>query len=137
MSNFKLNIFTPNGVVVKELACDELLVPTQTGEINVLKDHTHLISELGTGVVVAKAASGNRHFSVTAGLAKILGQEVTILSSTSEKAEEIDVERAKSAKAKAESRLKEVEKLTNTDFIKFQRKLERANIRIKLAELNK
>ncbi len=55
MSNFKLNIFTPNGVVVKELACDELIIPTKTGEINVLKDHTHLISELSTGCWSQKA----------------------------------------------------------------------------------
>lgn len=137
MSNFKLNIFTPNGVVVKELACDELIIPTKTGEINVLKDHTHLISELSTGMLVAKSSSGNRHFSVTSGLAKVLGEEVTILSSTSEKAEEIDVERAKSAKSKAESRLKNMEALTDSDFLKFQAKLERANVRLKLADLNK
>ncbi len=74
---------------------------------------------------------------MTSGLAKVLGDEVTILSSTSEKAEEIDVERAKSAKAKAESRLKKTETLTDADFLKFQAKLERANVRLKLADLNK
>ena len=137
MSNFKLNIYTPNGVVVKDLACDELFIPTQNGEINVLKDHTHLITELGSGVLLAKGTSGDRHFAVHAGLAKILGTEVTILSSTSEKAEAIDVERAKAAKAKAESRLQNMEALTDVDYLKFQAKLTRANVRIKLAELNK
>ena len=62
---------------------------------------------------------------------------MTILSSTSEKAEEIDVERAKAAKAKAESRLKDVDSLTDVDYIKFRNKLDRANVRLKLAELNK
>lgn len=137
MSNFKLNIYTPNGVVVKDLACDELLVPTQGGEINVLKDHTHVITELGSGLLTAKSSSGDRHFAVHAGLAKVLGTDVTILSSTSEKAEEIDLERAKSAKAKAESRLKDMEALTDVDYLKFQAKLDRANVRIKLADLNK
>lgn len=136
MSNFKLNIYTPNGVVVKDLACDELFVPTQCGEINVLKDHTHLITELGTGTLTAKDASGDRHFSVHSGLAKILGEEVVILSTTSEKAEDIDIERAKAAKAKAESRLKNMEALTDVDHLKFQAKLDRANVRIKLAEMN-
>lgn len=137
MSNFQLNIYTPNGVVVKGLACDELLIPTQTGEINVLKDHTHLITELGTGMLTAKTTSGDRHFAVHSGLAKVLGTEVTILSSTSEKAEEIDIERAKAARSKAESRLKDIEALTDVDHLKFQAKLERANVRIKLAEMNK
>lgn len=138
MSNFKLNIYTPNGVVVKDLACDELLIPTQNGEINVLKDHTHIITELGSGKLTAKMSAGSeRHFAVHEGLAKVLGTEVTILSTTSEKAEEIDLERAKSARSKAESRLKNMEALTDEDYLEFQAKLERANVRIKLAELNK
>ncbi|MBC75736.1 MAG: ATP synthase F1 subunit epsilon [Halobacteriovoraceae bacterium] len=137
MNNYNVDIFTPNGVVVHNLAADELFVPTKAGEINVLKDHTHLITELSSGMLTAKSSSGDRHFAVHAGLCKILGNKVTILSSTSEKAEEIDVERAKAAKAKAESRLKDVDSLTDVDYIKFRNKLDRANVRLKLAELNK
>ncbi|MEX0799234.1 MAG: ATP synthase F1 subunit epsilon [Bacteriovoracaceae bacterium] len=137
MSSFKLNIFTPNGVVLKQMDCDELTIPTQTGEINVLKDHTHLLTELGTGTLSAKTGAGTRHFAVHQGLCKILGSQVTILSPTSEKAEEIDVERAKAAKAKAESRLRNVDALTDVDYIKFKHKLDRANVRLKLADFNK
>ncbi|MCO4752932.1 MAG: ATP synthase F1 subunit epsilon [Bacteriovoracaceae bacterium] len=137
MSNYKLDIFTPSGVVVHQLACDELYVPTKMGEMNVLKDHTHLITELDSGMLTAKSSSGDRHFAVHSGLCKILGSQVTILSSTSEKAEEIDIERAKAAKAKAESRLKDSDALTDVDYIKFQQKLNRANVRLKLADLNK
>jgi F-type H+-transporting ATPase subunit epsilon len=137
MSDFKLNIYTPNGVVINGLECSELTIPTTTGEINVLKDHTHVLTELDTGILLAKTAMGDRHFSMTSGLAKVLGQEITILSTTSEKAEDIDIERAKSAKAKAESRLSEIDKLSSIEQIKFKRKLDRANIRIKLRELNK
>lgn len=137
MSNYNVDIFTPNGVVVHNLGADELYVPTKAGEINVLKDHTHLITELSSGMLTAKSSSGDRHFAVHSGLCKILGNKVTILSSTSEKAEEIDVERAKAAKAKAESRLNDFDSLTDVDYIKFKRKLDRANVRLKLAELNK
>tara|TARA_B100001971_G_scaffold213155_1_gene245634 strand:+ start:231845 stop:232261 length:417 start_codon:yes stop_codon:yes gene_type:complete len=137
MSNFKLNIFTPNGVVIKGMECNELFIPTTSGEINVLKDHTHVLSEVSTGILTAKTGMGDRHFSMTSGLVKVLGEEITVLSTTSEKAEDIDIERAKSAKAKAQSRLSEIDKLTSIDQIKFKRKLERADIRIKLKELHK
>ena len=134
MSNFNLNIFTPNGVVVKEMSCDELLIPTESGIINVLKGHTHLISELSTGILTAKVNnSQTRNFTIAGGLCKVLGKTVTILAKTSEKPEKIDIERAKSALLKAESRIKEG--LPSVDQIKFQRKVERAKIRIKAVNL--
>ena len=135
MSNFKLDIFTPNGIVVRSLKCDSLLIPTVKGQINVLKGHTHIVTELATGVLTAKTDMGDRHFSMTAGLCKVLGDTVTLLSTTSEKHDEIDIERAKSAQAKALSRLQGEKSLTDVEFIKFQRKLERAKMRIHLANL--
>lgn len=132
---FKLNLYTPKGVVVRDLECSDIVVPTVRGEINILPDHTHLLTELATGVLTAKTAMGARHFSVTAGLCRIMKDTVTVLSFTSERPEEIDVERAKSAKAKAASRLAGETSLSDVDLVKFNRKLERADMRIRLANL--
>lgn len=134
MSNFKLNIYTPNGIVAEGYSCDELTVPTSTGQINILKGHTHIISKLTTGILTAKVNSTqDRHFTVAGGLIKVLGEEVTVLAKTSETAGDIDVERAKSAKSKAESRL--AEGTASVALIKYQRKLERAKNRLKIANL--
>lgn len=134
MSNFKLNIYTPNGIVVSGLSCSELTIPTNLGIINVLKGHTHLISELDTGLLVAKLENGQaRHFTMAGGLCKVLGDKVIILAKTSESPEKIDIERAKSALQKAESRIKSG--LPGLAQIKFQRKIERAKARIRLANL--
>ena len=101
MSSFNLDVFTPNGIVVQKLECESLTIPTVRGEINVLPQHTHIVTELATGVLTAKTKSGDRHFSMTAGLCKLLGETVTILSSTTERAEDIDIERAKAAQQKS------------------------------------
>lgn len=135
MAGFKLNVFTPKGVVVRGLECTDIIVPTVKGELNILPDHTHLLTELGTGILVAKTTSGNRHFSVTAGLCRVMKETITVLSFTSELPEQIDLERAKAAKAKAQSRLSGQQSLTDVDLIKFRRKLERAEVRLKLANL--
>jgi F-type H+-transporting ATPase subunit epsilon len=134
-SAFKLNLFTPKGVVIKELECNDIIIPTVRGEINVLPDHTHILTELSTGVMTAKTSMGVRHFTITAGLCRVLKDTVTILSFTSEKSDEIDIERAKAAKAKAIDRLSGRENLSDIDLIKFRRKLERAELRIRLANL--
>jgi F-type H+-transporting ATPase subunit epsilon len=134
-SAFKLNLFTPKGVVIKDLECNDIIIPTVRGEINVLPDHTHILTELSTGVLSAKTSMGVRHFSITAGLCRVLKDTVTVLSFTSEKSEEIDLERAKSAKAKATDRLSGKESLSDVELIKFRRKLERAELRVRLANL--
>ncbi len=136
MAGFKLNLFTPKGTVVRGLACGDITVPTVRGEINILPDHTHLLTELGTGVMTAKLADGSlRHFSVTAGLCRVMHDSVTVLSFTSERPQDIDVERAKAAKAKALSRLGGESNLSDQDLIKFRRKSERAEMRLRLANL--
>ena len=132
---FKLNLNTPKGVVVKDLECNEITIPTVRGEINILPDHTHILTELSTGVLTAKTPMGVRHFSVTAGLCRVLKDTVTILSFTSEKAEDIDMDRAKTSKTKAMDRLSGKESLTDVDLIKFRRKLDRAEMRIRTANL--
>jgi F-type H+-transporting ATPase subunit epsilon len=134
-SAFKLNLFTPKGVVIKDLECNDIVIPTVRGEINILPEHTHILTELSTGILTAKTSMGTRHFSVTAGLCRVLKDTVTVLSFTSERAEDIDLERAKSAKAKAMDRLSGKENLTDVDLIKFRRKLERAELRLRLGNL--
>jgi F-type H+-transporting ATPase subunit epsilon len=134
-SAFKLNLFTPKGVVIKDLECNDIVIPTVRGEINILPEHTHILTELSTGILTAKTPMGLRHFSVTAGLCRVLKDTVTILSFTSERAEDIDLERARSAKAKAHDRLSGKDTLTDVDLIKFRRKMERAELLLRLANL--
>ena len=135
MAAFKLNLYTPKGVVVRDLECSEIVVPTVRGEIDILPGHTHILTELGPGILTAKTSSGPRYFSVTAGLCRVMQDTVTILSFTSERAQDIDLDRAKAARAKAASRLAGGESLNDVELIKFRRKLERAEARIRLANL--
>lgn len=135
MAYFKVDLYTPAGAVVKGESADSLFIPTCQGEINILPEHTHIVSSLSTGVVTLKAASGDRHFSVTAGICKVLKNHVTILALTSEKAEAIDLERAQKAQQRAKEKLSGKTHLEELELVKYRRKLERAEMRIRLAYL--
>ena len=80
MSNFSLDIYTPNGVLVRGHNCDSLQIPTSEGEITVLKGHTHIISKLVPGKIVAHSAAGKETFKVSEGISKVFGSKVTIMS---------------------------------------------------------
>ena len=135
MAAFKLNLYTPKGTVVRDLEWNDITIPTVRGEINILPEHTHILTELATGILTARTPNGARHFSVTAGLCRVLKDTVTILSFTSETAETIDIDRAKAAKAKATERLSGKESLSDVELIKYRRKLERAEMRLRAAYL--
>jgi len=132
-SAFKLNLYTPKGVIVRDLDCVDVVVPTVRGEINLLPEHTHILTELGTGVLTVKSQQGVKYFTVTAGLCRVLKDTITILSFTSEKSNDIDVERAKRAKAKATDKLSGKEAISDADLLKYRRKLERAELRLRLS----
>lgn len=139
MNYFTVDLLTPEKVVAKDIPCESLLIPTVRGQINVLPHHTHLINRLSTGVlsVFGGADDPDRHFSVTYGICKVLEDKIIIMSHTSEECHTINTERAQAALDNANSRLNSGEALSDQEIEKFQRKAERARLRIQLAEHSK
>ncbi len=136
MRYFSVDILSPSKIVAKNLQAESLLIPTERGQINVLENHTHLITKLGTGVmsVFGGADYGDRHFSITTGVCKILDNKIIILSNVAEESTDVDGERAKLALKNAEDKLKNTDGLSLDEIEKYRRKVERARLRIQLAE---
>ena len=133
MGYFKVDIFTPNSVKARDLPADSLLIPTVRGQINVLPEHTHIISKLDTGILTIQGPADDKHFTVTTGICKVLKNKITILSDVSECKDEIDLDRAKNALKNAQEKLASDENFSNADFVKYRRKIDRAEVRIKLS----
>ncbi|MCF8058076.1 MAG: ATP synthase F1 subunit epsilon [Bacteriovoracaceae bacterium] len=136
MNYFTVDLLTPEKVVAKDIPAESLLIPTVRGQINILPHHTHLINRLSTGVlsIFGGADDPDRHFSVTYGICKVLEDKVIIMSHTSEEKSEISADRAEQALETAERRLNSGEALSDSEIEKFQRKAERARLRIQLSK---
>ena len=76
--------------------------------------------------------NGNEYVAVSDGFVEVGQHQLSIIVQTAETATEIDVERAKLAKARAESHLDNDD---NSDINRAKRALERANNRLRVAEL--
>lgn len=139
MRYYSVDILTPSKVVARNVQAESLLVPTEKGQINVLENHTHIVTKLGTGMlsVFGGPDYGDRHFSITTGVCKILDNKIIVLSSTSEESTDVDGERAKLALKNAEDKLKNTEGLSLEDIEKYRRKVERAKLRVQLSEHTK
>ncbi|HLE11927.1 MAG: ATP synthase F1 subunit epsilon [Bdellovibrionales bacterium RIFOXYD12_FULL_39_22] len=133
MSFFSVDVLTPSSVIAKGLPAESLLVQTVRGQINILPHHTHVIEKLDTGLVSLINAGKQEDFIVTTGICKLLDNKVVILANVAERPEKVDMERAKRALEKAKKKITGSENLTYDEFIKYQRKVDRAEIRIKMA----
>jgi F-type H+-transporting ATPase subunit epsilon len=132
MSYFSVDILTPDSVVGRDLKAESLLVPTVNGQINVLPEHTHIIAQLDTGVLTLLNQGKSENFTMTTGVFKVINNKITVLSNVTEKAEDINQERAQKALNKAEEILKDGTLESENDYVKYQRKLARARMRIEL-----
>lgn len=125
-----LEIITPERRVLSEKV-DEIVVPGLEGELGILPQHTPLISQLQTGILSYRQGTEKKLVHVSGGFVEVLPDQVAVLSDVAERPEEIDLERARKARERAETRI-----ATGGDDIDFRRaelKLQRAMIRIQLA----
>src|SRR6201997_3015429 len=101
---FQREIVTPEKKVV-ETAAEQVQIPGKNGYLGILPGHAPLITELSVGEITYKENSAEQRLAIAWGFAEILPNKVTILAETAERPSEINVERARKAKERAEQRL--------------------------------
>jgi F-type H+-transporting ATPase subunit epsilon len=100
----ELEVVTPERLLVKERV-DEVQLPGKTGYLGVLPGHASLLTELGTGFMYYVIAGKKRYLSIHGGFAEVLPETVRVLANAGERAEEIDVERARRALQRAQEQV--------------------------------
>jgi F-type H+-transporting ATPase subunit epsilon len=130
--SIELVIVTPEKQLLREKVVD-VQMPGENGYLGILSGHAPLMTELGIGELSYHGASGKEsaHVAIVRGFAEVLPDRVTILAETAERAEEIDLQRAKDALARAEKRL--AADGPNVDWDRANIALQRALIRIQVA----
>ncbi len=132
MKNFKLRILT-NDSNVFEGEVVRLFTEDNEGKFEILANHSSLISMIIPCKTRFETENGEEKILFTSkGILKVHNSEVEILCESSEFIEDIDVDRAKIAKEKAEKRL--TEKNENIDIKRAKAALLRAEIRLSIAE---
>lgn len=132
---FTLTLVTPERKLLTGQEIEEVFVPAFRGEINVLPGHAPLMTTLQTGVLRyrLKGESVLRPVAVSSGYCQVNPEGVTILAETAERPEDIDVERAAAALAKAQERLSAAD--IGVDLLeKYRNKVARAVVRQDLAK---
>ena len=130
MNPFPLEIVTPDGIAFSG-EVESLLVRTDNGDIEFLKGHEDYFAPLGIGRARILAGGESRYASSAGGFVSVSGGRITVCATTFEFTEEIDLNRARKAKERAEAMLAKAndEKALNNARAKLYRAINRINVK--------
>ena len=133
MSPFKLKIVTPDGLIYDGDA-EKLIVRTTGGDVCILARHMDYVAPLGMGQAIVEANGKRRTAACIGGMLSVSNYEVTLVPTTFEWADAIDVERAQRSYDRADKILQDSDS-SETDIALAQARLHRALVRKSVASL--
>lgn len=132
MSVFHLQIATPDGSFFDGEA-EKLCLRSSSGDLGILAHHIDMVTPVGMGEARVTLPDGTvRKAACIGGLLSVSGNDVRVLATTFEWAEDIDAARAAEAEEKARAML-ENKNLPETDLAIAEAKLKRALVRRSVA----
>jgi len=125
-----LEIVTPDRALVRE-DVDEVQLPGYEGYLGVLPGHTPLLATMKVGELWYRVGHDKHYLAIAGGFVEVLPDRVTVLAQIAERAPDIDVARAESAKKRAEERLAHPSR--DVDLIRARVALMKSLIRLQVA----
>jgi len=129
-SHLMLELVTPDRAIARETV-DEVQIPGSEGYLGVLPGHTPLLTTLQVGELWFRQGDEKYYVLVAFGFAEILPDRVTILAQIAERAEDIDVSRAREAERRSRQRLESTP--SNMDVERARISLMKSLIRLQVA----
>ena len=127
MTPFQLKIVTPDGLCFDGQA-EELIVRTTTGDMGFMAGHTNCVAPLGMGRATVVVNGQKRYGACIGGMVTVLDGAVSLVATTFEWAEDIDLPRAERSYERAQKVLND-KSATDTDIRLAQARLRRALVR--------
>ena len=127
MTAFQLKIVTPYGVQFDGEA-EELVVRTTSGDTGILAGHINYVAPLGMGLATVKVQGEKRFAACIGGMVSVVNGAVTLVPTTFEWADQIDVDRAQASEDRA-NRILANKDVSEADILLAQARLKRALIR--------
>lgn len=130
-NKIRLDIVTPERMVYSE-DVNMVIARATDGDLGILPGHAPLIAGLEIWPLRIQTDEGEFQLSVAGGFIEVRPQKITVLASSAELPEEIDIGRAESAKERAQMRLSSGS--SDIDVRRAEVALKRAMMRLRVAE---
>ncbi len=132
MNAFPLKIVTPDGVYFDGTA-QELVVRTTSGDMGILAGHVNCVAPLGMGQAMVLVEGERRYAACIGGMVSVVDGRVTLVPTTFEWSDQIDVERAIVSENRAQTVIAD-KSSTQTEIRLAEARLKRALVRKSVAQ---
>lgn len=127
MNTFPLRIVTPDGVRFDGIA-EELIVRTTSGDTGIMAGHINYVAPLGMGQATVLVEGKKRYGACIGGMVSVVDGSVTLVATTFEWSEDIDVDRANESKRRGEEVLSD-KNASDADIMLAKARIKRALVR--------
>ena len=127
MTAFPLKVVTPDGLEF-EGQVEELIVRTVTGDMGILAGHINCVAPLGMGTATVMVEGQKRYAACIGGMVSVVDGVVTLVPTTFEWAEDIDLRRVEASHDRAKTILAN-NAATDTEIRLAEARLKRALVR--------
>ena len=131
MTPFSLKIVTPDGLIYDGEA-EKLVVRTTGGDVCILARHLDYVAPLGMGMAIVEANGNRRTAACIGGMLSVKAGDVTLVPTTFEWAENIDLKRAEASYERASQTLQK-DSVSDTEIALAEARMRRALVRKSIA----
>jgi len=114
---------------------DMVVLPGTEGVMGILPRHSPVLSTLNYGLIRVRYKDTEQIFTVAGGVVEVLPDRVTILADAAENVQEIDIQRAETARQRAEELLRQAadDPKMSEKFLEVEAALRRSTLRLNAA----
>jgi F-type H+-transporting ATPase subunit epsilon len=132
MAKLTVEIITGERIVYQATDVDMVMAPGAEGTLGILPSHAKLVSILDSGELKIRKGGSEDFFVVFSGFIEVTDDKVIVLADTAERAGEIDIARAATARSRAEEALQNRDSVQ--DIAEAEEALRRAAIRERIGQ---
>jgi F-type H+-transporting ATPase subunit epsilon len=132
-SKLTVEVVTGERVVFQADNVDMVVAPGAEGQLGILPRHAPLFTLLSLGEMRIKQGASEQALVVFGGFLEVNNNRVLVLADSAERVEEVDTQRAESARQRAQTRLSE-RAGTAEDLARAELALRRASVRLRVAQ---
>lgn len=131
-----IRIYNEGKIIFEDSTVISITLPTESGVITVLEDHTTLISTLIPGEILIENEKLTQEFFIENGILKIRDNQIELIVDLMQAHTDIVLEEVQKAREHAEKALENIEDYTESEITRFQAVIQREFAREEFA-LNK
>ncbi len=124
-----IEIVTPEAKVYED-TIDSVVMPTTSGEIDILPGHIPIVTEIQAGELIVEKSGTRQSLAISKGFAQCVGDKISILAEDAIHINEIDESAVEAAQKRAENALATMEKMSDEEVAMLETQIAYARAQI-------